>query len=76
MDLGYPLGLGYLRVRMAVLPMGKGTRGYPTTGYGYRILLAGKGKGMKLYPWATVRVRNSICGLPKGTLTNETHKNI
>jgi hypothetical protein len=51
---------------MAVLPTGKGTRGYPTLlgkgkgiefypriGYGYKILPAGKGKGMKLYPWVT-----------------------
>jgi hypothetical protein len=54
---------------MAVSPMGKGTRGYPTllskgkgidfyprVRYEYKILPAGKGKGIKLYPWVTQRV--------------------
>jgi hypothetical protein len=36
------------QLRMAVLPMGKGTRGYPT--------LLGKGKGIECYPWVRVRV--------------------
>jgi hypothetical protein len=35
-------------LRMAVLPTGKGIRGYPT--------LLGKGKGIKFYPWVRVRV--------------------
>jgi hypothetical protein len=41
--LGTPLGL-----RMAVLPTGKGTRGYPT--------LLGKGTGIEFYPRVRVRV--------------------
>jgi hypothetical protein len=37
-----------MAVRMAVLPTGKGTRGYPT--------LLGKGTGMEFYPRVRVRV--------------------
>jgi hypothetical protein len=36
------------RIRMAVLPTGKGTRGYPT--------LLGKGTGIEFYPRVRVRV--------------------
>jgi hypothetical protein len=39
---------------MAVLPTGKGTRGYPT--------LLGKGKGIEFYPRVRVRVQNSTRG--------------
>jgi hypothetical protein len=41
-------------IRMAVLPTGKGTRGYPT--------LLGKGKGIEFYPRVRVRVQNSTRG--------------